>query len=170
MGHRLPTPIPGLTLRQLSAADVDAYYAQVDSNRAHLSRYGDYQPEKVATLDSVASELSQPSSNFRYGIYLDGQLIGRVDLVPVAPPHYAIGYWLSQDSTGRGYANAACTAVIEYARTALSATDIFAGVTHGNHRSVALLKRLGFRPVADFATYTRFHLSLNSTTPAIETS
>lgn len=172
MEYQLLTQTPGLILRRLTAADADAYYALVDCNRAHLSQYGDYQAEKVATLDWVISELSQPSSNFRYGIHLGDRMIGRVDLVlvPVAAPHYTIGYWLRRDSTGRGYAIAACNTVIEYARAALSATDIFAGVTHGNHRSIALLKRLGFRPVAEFATYTRFQLCLTPVPPTIQSS
>jgi len=170
MEYQLLTQTPGLILRRLTAADADAYYAMVDCNRAHLSQYGDYQAEKVATLDWVISELSPPSINFRYGIHLGDRMIGRVDLVPVAHLHYTIGYWLRRDSTGRGYAIAACTTVIEYARTALSATDIFAGVTHGNHRSIALLKRLGFRPVAEFATYTRFQLCLTPVTPTIQNS
>lgn len=46
-------------------------------------------------------------------------------------------------------------------------TDIFAGVTHGNHRSVNLLQRLGFRAVAEFETYTRFHRWLDPAEPSL---
>ncbi len=70
-------------------------------------------------------------------MWLGETLIGRVDLVPVDPPSYVIGYWLGEESTGRGYATAACRAVIDYAQQFLLASDIFAGVTHGNKRSVA---------------------------------
>ncbi|MFJ8588956.1 GNAT family N-acetyltransferase [Streptomyces sp. NPDC093595] len=59
-----------------------------------------------------------------------------------------------------GYATAACTALHGHAARELGATDLFAGVTHGNDRSVALLSRLGFEPVADFEDYTRFRLRL----------
>jgi hypothetical protein len=52
----------------------------------------------------------------RWATWLDGRLIGRVDLVHVAPPRYGFGYWLL---------------------------------------------RLGFRSVAAFDTYTRFHLRLD---------
>lgn len=41
------------------------------------------------------------------------------------------------------------------ARVVLSATDVYAGVTHGNIASVNLLQRLGFTPVAQFDTHTR---------------
>lgn len=51
-------------------------------------------------------------------------------------------------------------ALLDHARDGLGATDVFAGVTHGNTPSVALLRRLGFDVAADLDGYTRFHLSL----------
>jgi RimJ/RimL family protein N-acetyltransferase len=55
---------------------------------------------------------------------------------------------------------AAVAAAIAYARDQHGATGIFAGVTHGNERSVALLTRLAFCDAARFDTYTRFHVTL----------
>ena len=69
-----------------------------------------------------------------------------------------IGYWLDSEFTGKGYASACCQTVIDHARSSLGATDIFAGVTHGNAKSVAVLERLGFHRVEEFETYNRFHL------------
>ncbi|HLU57581.1 MAG TPA: hypothetical protein VKZ81_19165 [Pseudonocardia sp.] len=45
-----------------------------------------------------------------------------------------------------------------FAEDVLGATDVYAGVGHGNVRSAALLARLGLTPVARFESYTRFHL------------
>lgn len=42
----------------------------------------------------------------------------------------------------------------------LAATDIYAGVTHGNDKSAALLERVGFRFPQRFEDYTRYHLHL----------
>ena len=106
-----------------------------------------------------------PDDNTRFGIWLGSQLIGRVDLNPVNPPHYAIGYWLSGDSTGHGYMTRVCRAAISYGRDALRATDIFAGVTHGNDKSVAVLRRLGFARVASFQRYDRYQLVLAARRP-----
>lgn len=157
--RRLTTSVPGLVLTGLTTADAPAYYAVLDRNRRHLNRHGDHRNEADATPSWVTDHLAVPAPD-RYGIRLDDKLIGRVDLGHVDPPGYVLGYWLSEDATGHGYATAACRAVIQHARTFHHATDIFAGVTHGNHRSAAVLGRLGFRPITEFETYTRFHLPL----------
>jgi RimJ/RimL family protein N-acetyltransferase/predicted N-acetyltransferase YhbS len=152
------TTIDDLRLRHLDARDAGEYHALVRRNAAHLTRLGDYRDEVAATPDDVTARLSEPAP-LRYGIFLGGRLIGCADLVPVDPPRYGLGYWLSEDATGHGYATAAVRALLDHART-LGATDVLAGVTHGNARSVALLRRLGFARVAEFDSYDRFHLSL----------
>ncbi|MBL7494871.1 GNAT family N-acetyltransferase, partial [Frankia sp. CNm7] len=133
----LPTSMPGLALRALTSADAEVYYALIDRNRDHLAEFGDYQDEKRATLEWVENHLAEGSGSihYRYGIFLDCKIIGRVDLNPVAPPHYVLGYWLSRECFGHGYVTAACRTLINHGRTALAATMIFAGVTHGNHKS-----------------------------------
>ena len=44
--------------------------------------------------------------------------------------------------------------------TELGASEVLAGVAHGNHRSSAVLGRLGFVPIAHFPTNTRYQLVL----------
>lgn len=159
---RLRTARPGLVLVGLSEDDADAYYELLDRNREHLSRLGDYQEEKDATPEWVAAHLRLVhDGSLRLGVHLAGRLIGRVDLVAVDPPKYALGYWLDHCHLRQGIATVACSAVIDYARETVAATELFAGVTHGNDASVALLGRLGFRPVVAFERYTRFHLPVN---------
>ncbi|WP_088282374.1 GNAT family N-acetyltransferase [Kineosporia sp. A_224] len=80
--------------------------------------------------------------------------------MPVDPPRYGLGYWVRASSQGRGLASAAVGALLEHAQTRCGATDVFAGVTHGNDRSVALLRRLGFVEAATFERYTRFRRRL----------
>lgn len=155
--------MPGLTLRPLTVDDVEAYHELIVRNREYLTRHGDYEEMKVATRESVARDFEGPPDwNLRFGLRLEDQLVGRADINPVDPPRYSIGYWLDEGATGRGYMTAACAALIDFARVRLGATDVFAGVTHGNDRSVAVLERLGFCAVADFERYTRFYLSLHA--------
>lgn len=154
----LPTDLPGLTLRHLNADDAPAYHALLTANRAHLTQHGDYQEETAKDLAAVTADLTRPG-DLRYGVWHDDTLIGRADLVAVAPPRYSLGYFLAETATGRGYATAACRAIIDLA-VRLGATDVYAGVTHGNKASAAVLERAGLHQVAEFDTYVRYHRAL----------
>jgi RimJ/RimL family protein N-acetyltransferase len=155
------TALPGLVLRELGTAYAEAFYALVQNNRAHLTAFGDFERETAAPLGKwIAEFATRPVEGRRFGIFLQERLIGRVDLVAVDPPKYSVGYWLAKEAVGRGYATAAIAALAALARDELGASDIYAGVTHGNIRSESLLERLGFVRVARFERYTRFHLPL----------
>ncbi|WP_417309520.1 GNAT family N-acetyltransferase [Devosia sp.] len=67
---------------------------------------------------------------------------------------------MAQEATGQGHATAALEALLGFATTTLRATDIYAGVTHGNTRSAALLGRTGFTRTETFDTYSRYHRAL----------
>lgn len=150
-----------LTLRPMVPDDAANYVTLVQRNREHLTRHGDYADAVQADVAAVRAEFARIEDRpLRFGMVLEGALVGRVDLVAVEPPRYGLGYWVSEEASGRGLATSAVAAVLTYAADALQATDVFAGVTHGNARSIALLTRLGFQPVERFETYTRFHRPL----------
>lgn len=158
----LETLMRDLVLLPLTERQSVALYNLVQENHAHLTAHGDYADLVATSLEQLTMELRRPASeNLRFGIFLRQQLIGRMDLTPVAPPRYGLGYWLAQNATGKGYATAALQALLGYARIKLEASDIFAGVTHGNSRSSAVLERVGFAPMERFETYTRFHKALD---------
>lgn len=156
----LHTAVSGLVLRRLEHGDAPRLYALVSRNIAHLTVHGDYLGLTAMSVDALAAELAQADKALRFGIFLEEKLVGRIDLIGVEPPCYSVGYWLCASETGRGHASAALQAVIAYARSGLDATDLYAGVTHGNGPSERLLLRAGFTPAARFETYTRFHLGL----------
>lgn len=159
--ERLRTSVDGLELRALHELDAFAYHALVRRNAEHLTRFGDYTDDVAATAQQHRRELAERDSvPLRFGILLGGELIGRADLVAVAPPAYGLGFWLGADAIGRGLATAAVSALLGHARVTLGATDIYAGVTHGNDKSAALLERVGFRFAQRFEDYTRYHLHL----------
>lgn len=156
----LVTDVPDLVLRRLDQSQAVELHQLLQQNRHHLTAYGDYADQVAMSQEDLETELAGSHSDLRFGLLLRGELIGRVDLVPVDPPKYGLDYWLAEKATGKGYATAALRALIGFARSDLDATDIYAGVTLGNRRSEALLGRVGFLPVADFDSYRRFHLSL----------
>lgn len=157
MRAELETEIEGLTLRKLTVADADRYLDLLDRNRAHLTAFGDFTEVLTLTKEDVRLELASDEPA-RFGIFLDGALLGRVDLQQKGSGDAVLGYWLDEAHVGHGYATASCRAVIGAGRGSMGIRDVWAGVSHGNARSEALLRRLGFGPVADMGTYTRFHL------------
>jgi RimJ/RimL family protein N-acetyltransferase len=152
----IPTEQPGISLRPLT--DAEAYHALLRDNRAHLTQHGDYQEETAKTLAAVRADLATPD-DLRFGIHPGDKLIGRIDLIAADPPRYSLGYWLATTATGHGYATAAAKAVMNLA-VRLGATDVYAGVTHGNAKSAAVLERIGFTAVVEFDAYTRYHRAL----------
>jgi RimJ/RimL family protein N-acetyltransferase/broad-specificity NMP kinase len=157
----LHTHVPGLDLRELTAQDASTYYRLVQDSAAHLTSHGDYGDEVAANLtDTIALLADQTALPVRFGVWHRGSLVGRVDLVPVDPPRFGLGYWLGDHAMHNGWCTASVARLLRHAADSLGATDIFAGVTHGNGRSVAVLMRLGFQQTERFDTYTRYHLPL----------
>jgi RimJ/RimL family protein N-acetyltransferase/GNAT superfamily N-acetyltransferase len=165
----VPTERAGLVLKTIGGGDLDPYYALVDRNREHLNQRGDYPFEASATRDQLAAWLSSETADVRFGIWLDGNLIGRVYLGPVDPPKWAIGYWLGAESTRQGIATVACRAAIGHGRR-LGASEIHAQITKGNEASIAVVRRLEFEHVADVGDQTRWRLVLEGSPPIAQTN
>ncbi|WP_018353628.1 GNAT family N-acetyltransferase [Longispora albida] len=154
---QLRTDIEDLVLRELTIADTEAYHALLQASAGHLTQFGNYEDDLAQSLEDVREYFRNPDDdNYRFGLWYQGELAGRADLNPVNPPHFVLGYWLGGTYTGKGLATAGCEALIRYAGKELAATEIYAGVTHGNDKSVAVLDRLGFEQVAEFEDYTRY--------------
>lgn len=154
------TAIPGLLLRPLGSTDAPDLSRAIAENRAHLTAFGDYAELTSMSLDQLAAELSTTDNKQRFGIFDGGQLIGRADLIAIEPPNYGIGYWLAAHATGKGYATAAVAALTNHARHIPGAATLYAGVTHGNSKSMAVLERVGFQRAATFEHHTRYQLTL----------
>jgi RimJ/RimL family protein N-acetyltransferase len=157
----LATDIEGLVLRSLGVADLDRYAALVSRNKVHLASHGDYEDLVRAPADQLEADLSGDAVG-RFGVWLDEDLIGRVDLIPKDGSSAVLAYWLDRNRLHSGFATVSCQALLSYGEAQLGISDVWAGVTHGNDASVALLERLGFAEVEDMGTYSRFHLDLRA--------
>jgi len=75
------------------------------------------------------------------------RLIGTIGLHPVDDTSdHELGYWLTPDAWGRGYATEAGQAMLDIARHALGLDRVVAGHFIDNPASGAVLRKLGFRP------------------------
>lgn len=158
-----PTTLSNVTLRTFTSRDLDAYYGLLQASADHLTALGDYLTEVARRRDEWRSLLASPPGGARFGVWLGNDLAGEVAVLPVAPPRFGFGYWIGAPYARRGLMTVACGAAVVYAQKVLGATDIYAGVTHGNVRSERLLERLGFARSERFDTYDRFHLPLSKT-------
>lgn len=156
----------GSRLHRIAAAYAGVLAAALrellQANERHLTRHGDYRDAVTAPLEKHAADIAASDPRHNFGIYECDVLVGTVALAPVAPPRYGLGYLLAERACGRGIATLAVRAIVAHARAALGATDVFAGVTHGNRSSVAVLGRAGFSRVAVFDDYDRYHQDLTS--------
>lgn len=73
------------------------------------------------------------------------RLVGCIGLHPEGDRH-ELGYWLTPEAWGRGYATEAGRRVVQIARHALGITRLQAGHYVDNPASGRVLAKLGFRP------------------------
>jgi RimJ/RimL family protein N-acetyltransferase len=152
----LHTDDPSLSLRELTVAQADEYYALIDRNRSHLTQFGNYEDEGKATLKWVKTALARPAAGLRFGIWQGDALVGQAELAHKLRTSFAVAYWLGHEHVGRGLMSKAIFRLMEYARERFGATAFFAGVTHGNAKSTALLLGLGYEIAIAHARHTVF--------------
>lgn len=73
------------------------------------------------------------------------RLIGTIGLAPEEEGGHELGYWLSPDAWGRGYATEAGRAMLAIARHALGLRRLVSGHFTDNPASGRVLAKLGFR-------------------------
>jgi RimJ/RimL family protein N-acetyltransferase len=73
-------------------------------------------------------------------------IVGGIGLQPEAGGAHELGYWLTPDAWGRGYATEAGRATVAIARHALGLRRLVSGHFTDNPASGRVLRKLGFRP------------------------
>jgi ribosomal-protein-serine acetyltransferase len=156
----LTTSNPDVELRELKEADADAFFDVVQQNRTWLTRYGDYQDLIKMTSKDIAVEFSNKDEKgpFRMGIWHDNKLVGRVDISPVAPETYNLGYWISEGYSRRGYVTSSCRAIMDYVSLNRTVREYWAGIRNVNFESIAILENLGFSLYEQLPERRRYRL------------
>lgn len=134
----------------LDERDVEALYALVDANRAHLARWLPWAQEETveearAFVRASLARFSQ-GDGFDLGIWHKGRLVGAIGLHSVHPVNRCttLGYWLAADAEGKGIARDACRALVDFAFREMDLHRVDIRVAPDNARSLAIPRALGF--------------------------
>jgi RimJ/RimL family protein N-acetyltransferase/CYTH domain-containing protein len=155
-----------ITLRELTAKDANGLYEIY--NKPGVSRFYEGQIPEIDALEDMLKDYRFTYEFFdcgMWGIFENtfGRLIGECGVKYTSlegKDCYELGFALDDDYTGRGLAFEAASASLEYCFANTAAAEVFARVRKNNHRSVRLLKKLGFTragspvdPLNPIATY-----------------
>ena len=146
----LATEHDSVYLRTLEPTDALDYLVTVEDNVEHLRGYEKDPFSRLTTLDAVEDAIStaQHGPNRALGVWMGSVFLGSVNL-SADDSGADMGIWIDQKQTRRGYGTAAGRAVMEVATEWYD--NIHAEVTGENRDGVGLLKRIGFRQMADSA-------------------
>ncbi len=138
-----------LLLKPLSSADAEAVFSY--RSNPEVARYQNFYPATVeetsAFILNNTQDFSAEDTWFQLGIYCQNQLIGDFGIHFIGPinSQCEIGYTLALQAQGKGYAQEAVTAVVDYLFGTLKKHRITASLDPRNTASEKLLKRVGFR-------------------------
>lgn len=135
-------------LRLPTAADRDEFLALVRRSR-RLHRPWAFPPRDPRSFRAFVRAARSPRGvRLLVCMRADGAIVGVVNLNEIVRGGLQsafLGYYAFAGATGRGYMTEAIRLVLRYAFAVLGLHRIEANVQPGNHRSLALAARCGFR-------------------------
>jgi ribosomal-protein-alanine N-acetyltransferase len=141
-----------LVLRELDERDYPTMLAyQSDPRYLEYYPWTERQPEDVRRLLQLFLETQRAQSRHKFQLAVtlkpDHQLIGTcgIRMESAAAHQGEIGYELSPEQWGQGYATEAARAVIHFGFAELRLHRIWSWCITENHRSVRVLEKLGLR-------------------------
>ena len=144
-----------LLIRTLSMEDKEAFYKY--RSMPEVYKYQSMRPASINEVEKFISKnsdarLNEPDTWMQLAVCLkEGQMIGDIGIHFIDDKYQIeIGYTLSPEHHGRGYASEAVNAIIDYAFNELKKHRVIASVDPDNVSSVKLLERTGFRKEAHF--------------------
>jgi ribosomal-protein-alanine N-acetyltransferase len=174
----------GPASRLLRIEDAGALLDLVARNRAFLAPWDPVMPEEYFTLAGQRDGIVAAMGRFEQGtalphVVLDpaGQVVGRITLNGIVRGPFqscSVGYWISQESNGRGLATAALAHIKEVAFAELGLHRVQAETLVHNAASQAVLARNGFERIGYAPRYLKIadrwqdHILFQVLNPAAE--
>lgn len=146
-----------LLLKGIEVSDAESIFKYRSDPEIYKFQY--WRPKSIQEVeDFLTNKVSRapniPDTWYQVGIFLKEthELIGDIGIhfIDDENSQVEIGYTLSPESQGRGYASEAVICIIDYLFNELNKHRITASVDPRNVKSIALLKRIGMRKEAHF--------------------
>ncbi len=144
--------LPGDTvgIRQLSLDDAQGYFALVDTNREHLSQFGDDTAAKYQTIEDVQGSIVNPEPNkFRFGIWDGDTLVGTNNLRVYDGGVAESGSWVATQFAGNHYAARARKPLLEFAFKQLGVETVVSKIAVGNEASRKSIEKSGYKFIGE---------------------
>ena len=140
---------PVATLRPLTLDDLDTVVRWSRDQTFCRANGWDVGRPPAEVRRHWAQLIEDPPDHFlRFGAEVDGELVGYADLADIRRDEAELGFAVGDSSRwGTGIGTAAALAMITYGFQQVGLKQIRATVHEPNERSVAVLRKLGFRRV-----------------------
>ena len=137
-------------LRTLTVSDARSLFSLVDDNRTYLRVWLPWLDDNTgvedlenfikSTLDQYADEMG-----FQCGIFFNETLVGVCGYHPInrSSNSVTIGYWIAEDTTGKGIVTSCTKYLIDYAFDKLNLNKVCIPAAVNNLKSRAVPERLG---------------------------
>jgi ribosomal-protein-serine acetyltransferase len=139
-------------LRALRETDAKTLFALTEANRSRLREWLPWLDHVKTWEDSLAfiraqADLAEKKEALSLGFFADEQLIGVVSFnqIDLSQSYGKIGYWIDQDSQGKGLMTLAVKTLIDFGFSELNLRKIIIRCATGNALIKVIPKRLGFR-------------------------
>jgi ribosomal-protein-alanine N-acetyltransferase len=149
-----------MKLQRLNKVHFEALHKFEMSNKDWFERFVPPRPDSYGSFLSFQSateqlllEQQRGESYFFVGSVHDS-IIVRANLVDVNCGTADVGYRVSSEATGKGYATKALKQLVEFARDQLNLTQLTAKTTCNNQASIKVLGKVGFTQLSrDSSTF-----------------
>lgn len=143
----------GFELSSPSESDAEALFLTVDQNRDYLREWLPWLDD-VRSIDDEISLIRSSSENHEsvndsmlYLIRISEKIVGVIGLNSIDWNNrsFVLGYWVSEDMSGRGIATKSCIRLIQHCFDDLSLHRAVIEVSTDNLASISIAERLGMR-------------------------
>ena len=156
----LSPPVFGrrVMLRPLVASDFAAWRAVRLGNAAWLEQWepkkNQHAPDPINDHDAFAMRCSarqrerQLGNGYGFGIFVDGDFVGEINLNSVQRGAFQsgyVGYWIAQSAAGNGYVPESVVTVARFAFEELYLHRLQVSIVPRNARSRRVVEKLGLR-------------------------